>query len=262
MANRSKLDELHDLWDALADYPASQTDAAMARLMTTLCGWLGADDALWIGAVRMTNGTGGQRDPQHGWRGRVVRRLKPPSPEIMAKTIQAMRTQDTDPGLTSRAIAKTAGAFRVHRLRDGFVDFAALKRTAHYRVFYREAQIADRLWAALPVNDDAESYFVFDHIGTSRRFSAADVGLVTHALRGIKWFHRQLLLSHGLLVAREPLSPVQREVLLGLLTGKARKAIAAALGKTEGTVHQYSLELYRKFGVRRRSELMALWLGQ
>lgn len=257
----SRLDQLHDLWDALADYPASQPDAALVHLMKTLAGWLGAADVLWIGAVRMSDGAAARSDPQHGWRGRLVRRLNPPTPEIMQKTVQAMRQQDTDPGLTTRAIAAKAGAFRVHRLRDGFVDFAALKRTRHYQVFYREPRIVDRMWAALPVNGDAESHFVLDHIGTSRRFSAADVALLTHALRGIKWFHRQLLLSHGLLVAQNPLSPVQRRVLLLLLTGKTEKAIAAQLGQTPGTTHQYAVALYRKFGVKGRAGLMALWLG-
>ena len=175
--------------------------------------------------------------------------------------MRAMREQDVDPGLTTRAIVTKAGTFRVHRLRDGFVDFAELQRTAHYNVFYRETRIVDRMWAALPVNADSESYFVFDHVGSRRRFSVADVALVQHALRGIKWFHRQILLSHGLLIARHPLSPTQRRVLLELLTGKTEKAIAAALGQTPGTTHQYAVELYRKFGVKGRNRLTALWLG-
>jgi DNA-binding CsgD family transcriptional regulator len=255
------LQALYGLWDALADYPASQADAALVHLMKTLAGWLRADDVLWIGAVRMMSGATARRDAQLGWRGRIVRRLHPPPPEVLRKSMQAMREQDTDPGLTSRAIAARAGAFRVHRLRDGFVDFGALKQTKHYRVFYREPRIVDRMWEALPVNGDAESYFVFDHIDTARRFSAADVARVTHALCAVKWFHRQILLSHGLLVAQQPLSPVQRRVLLMLLSGKSEKAVAAGLGQTPGTTHQYAVELYRKFGAKGRAGLMALWLG-
>jgi hypothetical protein len=54
-------------------FPPQEIDAALAHLMKTLCDWLGADNALWVGGVRMAHGAAARRDPQHGWRGRVVR---------------------------------------------------------------------------------------------------------------------------------------------------------------------------------------------
>jgi DNA-binding CsgD family transcriptional regulator len=245
----------------LADAPAAQADAALVQAMQTMCRWLQADDGFWVGGVRIADGATARRDPQHGWRGRIVRRLHP-TPVTAALTQRAMREQDNDPGMTTRALTSRAGVFRVHRLRDGFIDFSAFRRTAHYRAFYESAGIVDRLWVALPVNQDTESHFVFDHIRSKRRFRNADAHLIGFALRGIKWFHRQLLLSHGLLAAQTPLSPAQRRVLLLLLTGKSEKAIAAALGFTVGTTHQYVAELFRKFGVNGRAGLMALWLGR
>ena len=265
MAARSPLrpqpGNVHALWDALADFPAAQSDAALAYLKETLCGWLGADHALWVGAVRVTSGAAARRDPQHGWRIRASRHLRPTA--AGAKRIRrGMWEQDTEPPMTSRAMLASAGtAFRVRTLHDGLVDLAAFRRTAHYRLFYEAIGVRDRLFAAFPVNRDVESCLIVDRITSPRRFSAADIELAGRALRGLKWFHRQLLLSHGLPVAREPLSPAQRRVVLLLLGGRTEKAIAKELGLAAGTVHQYAVDVYRKLSVKGRTELAALWLG-
>ena len=93
-------------------------------------------------------------------------------------------------------------------------------------------------------------------------FTESERDVIAFALRGIKWFHRQLLLSHGLLVANTPLTPVERHVLQGLLTGLAEKEIAAAQGHSYHTTHRHVSSIFRKFGVNNRSALMALWLGR
>lgn len=261
---RARLDAVHRLWDELADFPASETDAALIHLLRTLCGWLRADDAMWIGAVCLLHGAAARRDGQHGWRGRVLRRLTHPAPELLARSLQAMREQDTDPGLTTRAIVRRAGEFRVYRLRDGFIDFEAFRRTAHYDTFYKGMGIHDRMWVLFPVNADIESCFVFDHVGSKRRFTGADAALAEQALRAIKWFHHKLMLGHGLSVAGtgDALSPAQRKLISQLLTDRTEKEIAVALGLSPGTVHQYAVQLYQRFGVKGRAGLMALWLGR
>jgi len=251
---------IHALWDELADFPASRSDAGLEHLMRSLCRWLRADNAFWVGAVRMTDGDAAKHDPQHGWRGRAVRPLRP-GPAIDARLRQALREQDTAPPLTLCALTARAGAFRVHRMHDGFIDLAAFRRTGHYRRFYEAPGVTDRLWAAAPIGRDAESWLVFDRIRKARPFSAGDAALAASALGGIKWFHRQLLLSHGLPLTRDPLPPAQRRVLLQLLGGRTEKHIAEELGLTAGTTHQYTVALYRKFAVKGRAELAALWLG-
>lgn len=259
--DRERLAKIHVLWDEVADFPAANCEDALLHLMQTLCRWLRADDAFWVGAVRLGGSDGAAADPQHGWRGRAVRHLRP-SPEIESISRRAAREQDHDPGMTSCALAASAGGFRVHRMRDGFIDFAAFQSTAHYDAFYRARRLDDRLWTVFPVNADAESYIVLDRYRTRRRFSAAEAELAGSASRGVKWLHRNLLLSHGLLVADRPLSPGLRKLLGLLLTEKSKKEIAYALGLTTGTTHQYTLEIYRRFGVNSRAGLMALWLGR
>ena len=56
------------------------------------------------------------------------------------------------------------------------------------------------------------------------------------------------------------LSPRLRQTLDGLLNGEAEKQIAARLGLSRSTVHEYVGYLYRHFGVQGRAELMAYFL--
>jgi DNA-binding NarL/FixJ family response regulator len=85
--------------------------------------------------------------------------------------------------------------------------------------------------------------------------------LVAQALRGIKWFHRQLLLGHGFGASEKPITVAERRIIKGLLSGATEKVIAEEANLTCGTVHQYATRIYRKFGVNGRAEFMALWLG-
>ena len=69
------------------------------------------------------------------------------------------------------------------------------------------------------------------------------------------------MLHHGLLIARRPLTPMERRVVSLLLTERGEKEIAHDLDLTLATTHTYITELFRKFGVSGRAGLTALWLG-
>src|SRR5262245_34744411 len=142
-ASTAQLNSVHLLWDELADFPITQTDAALVYLLKKICGWIDAGNGLWVGGVRVGNGTLAPADHAHGWRGRVVRQLME-TPLLHQKTKIAMRQQDTDPGMTTRALTACAGVFRMQRLHDGFVDIEAFKATAHYQTLYERVGITDR----------------------------------------------------------------------------------------------------------------------
>jgi DNA-binding CsgD family transcriptional regulator len=57
--------------------------------------------------------------------------------------------------------------------------------------------------------------------------------------------------------ADQVLRPRHRETLEWLLTGATEKEIAAGLGLSVHTVHQYVKAIYRRFGVTSRAQLMA-----
>jgi DNA-binding CsgD family transcriptional regulator len=157
-------------------------------------------------------------------------------------------------------IAAQAGLFRARRLCD-VVPPEWLASEA-YRAHYDDCDRADAIYVAFPVNADAESWFGVFRTHRQPPFTTQERDTLAYALRGIKWFHRQLLLSHGLLVAGTPLTDAERSVLQSLLSGKTEKQIAAELGQSPHTTHGHVTALYRKFGVGNRPALMALWLGQ
>jgi DNA-binding CsgD family transcriptional regulator len=64
-------------------------------------------------------------------------------------------------------------------------------------------------------------------------------------------------LASGTQPGLHQLSPRLRDTLRGLLAGEAEKQIAARLGLSRTTLHDYVGEVYRRFGVAGRAELMA-----
>ncbi len=256
-----KNEEIFKLWDELSDIGSHETDAALNFCMKHLCEWVGAKNAFWIGTVRMVHDTGEQPDPMHGWRIRGIQYMDQAYLDpVRIRT--AMQTGQLDPGKTNLALAAGSGRFRAYRLQAGqLVDVASFKKTAHYDFYYGKQGISDRLWVLFPVGADVESIFCFDRYGEQGHFGDSDLELVALALRGIKWFHRQLLLNHGLGICVEPLTAAERRVKQGLLSGAAEKDIAQQLTLSPGTVHQYAMRIYRKFGVKGRTEFMALWLS-
>jgi DNA-binding CsgD family transcriptional regulator len=56
------------------------------------------------------------------------------------------------------------------------------------------------------------------------------------------------------------LSPAERQVALLLLKGYGHKQAAAQLGRSERTIRQHAVEVYRKAGLQGRAELAAFFL--
>jgi DNA-binding CsgD family transcriptional regulator len=61
----------------------------------------------------------------------------------------------------------------------------------------------------------------------------------------------------GLAPPKWHLSPRQVETLQHLLAGRSEKEVAIALGRSVHTVHVYVKEIYGRFGVQSRAELLA-----
>lgn len=250
------------LWDALSDFGSSAADEALRYCMKSICAWIGADNAFWLGTVRMVQGKHATTDSRSGWRIGAIEALK--HARTSHRRIEASKQvfRSDDPGDTTRAVLAGAGSFRVHSLRTGLVDLRAFQKTEHYDFFYRKPGIRDRIWVVFPINADTESCFCFDRYGSTGQFSANALNTAAETLRGIKWFHRQLLLSHGLGVSIESITPAERRVLRELLSGAPEKEIAARLGLTPATTHQYVARIFRKFGVSGRANLMSLWVSK
>jgi DNA-binding CsgD family transcriptional regulator len=272
----------YSLWQRLAAFPAAESDHALRYLKEWLARELAADNVTWIGAVRALRGAAANDDAFFGWRLRARRPLRPDSasyqqllknyydPHHYGKRTPsyyacAQGDKTDHVGIAERASLAGAGRFRVHRLRDGSIDFAAFRRTPHYRLYYRDHGIVDRMTIAFPVSADAESFLLLDRQdvdGKGRRpFTARDAALAGGAVRGAPELHRRMFLGHGLVASDKLLSPTERRVLHLLLTSRSEKQIAAATGQSCATLHKYVVALYKRFRVSGRAGLVSQWLG-
>lgn len=250
-------ERIHTLWDELADLDAAHFDAIANRLMVGLCELVDGQNAVWIGGVRL--GDAFPEDPVKGWRAPVVRYLYPTQPLDDAAKEQAKNLNRGVADETTVANVAGAGRFRAHRLRDLVSD--EWFESYYYHYYFRSIGHDDAVFVAFPINEDAESWFgVFRGTGKPG-FTTEERDTLAYALRGIKWFHRQLMLSHGLLIASTPLTPAERRVLQLLLSRASEKDIGRSLGLTTNSAHQVVVAVFRKFGVNSRAALMSLWLG-
>jgi len=153
-----------------------------------------------------------------------------------------------------------AGHFRTNRLAD--LVPPEWFQGDYYKTYYLAHNHHDAIWAGVPINADTEIYFGIYRHTPEQGFSTLDRDIVAYALRGLRWFFRQQMLSHGLLLTTSPLTRTEHAVLQGLLQGLPEKQIAANVGQSPNTTHEYVTRIFRKYAVRNRSALMALWLGQ
>lgn len=249
-------ERIHSLWDELAAFEAAESDGALMHLLKSVAVMVDAQNAYWLGAVRMTDDT---RDPLLGWRPRVIRCLYP-SPNDEKFSRQRIRSVGRGEIDESRvAHARLAGTYRARRLCD--LACADWFNSETYQGYVGRG-VHDSLVVAAPVTTLAEAYYGFLRMRKRDPFTEAQRDIAFYALRGLTWFHRQVLLAHGLLMARSPLSPMERRALALPLTDRSEKLIAADLGVSPATAHTCVRDVLRKFGVSGRNGLIAFWLGR
>jgi DNA-binding CsgD family transcriptional regulator len=99
-----------------------------------------------------------------------------------------------------------------------------------------------------------------------RRLGQARVRLAVDQAERDQWRARATRLLRGLAEEidaqfdRWSLTPSERQVALLLLKGLGHKEAAAALGRSERTVRQHAVAVYRKSGLAGRAELSAFFL--
>lgn len=253
----SVYETIHRLWDELSDFEVGQSDRAVFHLMESLCNLTEAWNAAWIGSVRL--GEDHEDDPLQGWRVPVVQRLyavaHQPNEELYKEMQLCWERREIDPSFLISM--EGLGNFRYYSLRQSMLP--EWFESPFYKHFYGSIGTYDMVFIGFPLNQDAESHFGFH---SRKAFTNEEMTLLAYALRGIKWFHRQIMLSHGLLVTSSRLMPSERKVLQLLLTDASEKQIAERLGLAVSTTHQYVTGIFRKFGVRSRAGLMSLWLNR
>lgn len=259
----SHLGRIFALWDELSALGASNHRTGLTCCMERMADWIGAREAFWVAIVHVLKDRRDDRgDPLLGWRIRAIEPLHAhyPDPDHDRELVRQTRFL-RPPGATNMALAAGVGRFRAYTLQSGeLVDLDAFRRTEHYDFYYRRLGVHDRMWVAFPVDADAESVFCFDRFGDQAAFTRDELGLAAFTLRGLKWFHHQLLLGSGVGLCAEPLTDSERRIIPLLLSGASERDMAGLLRLSPGTLHQYATRVYRKFGVRGRVEFVAMWL--
>jgi len=255
------MEAIHRLWDEMADFGADQAQAATRHLKSTLCREVGAWNATWGGAVRLEKGPfhSSTDDPLGGWRVAVTQLLHPIAPRSEEGPFRDILDQwdrrEIDPSFLLPM--RSVGQFRNYSFRRDLPP--EWFDSPFYRSHYASIGVHDAVFVGFPINADAESHFGFY---SHQTFRQADIDLLSYALRSLKWFHRQIMLTSGVLIAESPLTPAEHRVLKLLLTEASEKQIAEQIGLAVSTVHQYVVTVFRKYGVNSRAGLMSLWLAQ
>ena len=129
-------------------------------------------------------------------------------------------------------------------------------RSISYNEYLRLAKIDHRLISVCQVSDEgAINAIHLQRAPGERDFSPREQRL-------LNFFHEELgrLIGRSLVSALEPdpekLSPRLRQTLACLLEGDSEKQVAARLGLSQATTHQYVTALYRRFAVRSRAQLL------
>ncbi|GLQ97758.1 hypothetical protein GCM10007863_21780 [Dyella mobilis] len=250
-------EEVHSVWDKLSDFGADQSAAAVNYLITFLCGRVEAWNATWAGGICFAGGR--EDDPLKGWRVGAMQALHAIEPHTddghFKEILRIWDRREIDPSFLLPM--QGLGKFRTYSFRRELPQ--AWFDSAFYERYYASVGTYDAVFVAFPINEDCESHFGFY---SRKTFSDVEIAVLAYALRGIKWFHRHLLLGHGLLMVSSPLTPSERKILQLLLTDATEKRIASQAGMTPATTHQYIVGIYRKFGVSSRAGLMSLWLNR
>jgi DNA-binding CsgD family transcriptional regulator len=145
----------------------------------------------------------------------------------------------------------------VTRTRRQLVPDASWYRSPGFNDYRRKAHVDHQLTSMCHTSPPVAISMICVHR------AVGDRDYTSRERRLLHFFHTELrpLVGTSLVSALEPsprgLSPRLRQTLACLLQGDSEKQVAARLGVSQATTHQYVTMLYRRFGVCSRAQLMA-----
>jgi DNA-binding CsgD family transcriptional regulator len=151
-------------------------------------------------------------------------------------------------GLTGRLVT---------RVRRQLIDDTAWYRSPSFNEFRKVAGVDQCVYSVHPLGPGGMFHLIDLHRSLGERAFSPRERRLLHL------YHEELGRLIGTALARPDaqrqagLSPRLRQTLDRLLQGDSEKQVAACLGLSRPTVHQYVTALYRHFGVNSRAELLA-----
>lgn len=155
-----------------------------------------------------------------------------------------------------RALPRKAGSAVTHTRRQ-LVPDREYYRSPVFDRYFRPGHVGHRLVSIFPTpGGRAVSLLHLHRLANARDFSGRERTV-------LEFLHNEMgpLVGRALVSAAEPtpghLSPRLRQTLACLIEGDTEKQVAARLGLSYATVHQYVTAVYRRFGVTSRGQLLA-----
>jgi DNA-binding CsgD family transcriptional regulator len=255
----AEYEQIHRLWDELSEFGAGDWETALTHMLQRLSELIPASNAAWMAAVRISVDAPPE-DPLRGWRPRTMRLLRPELAIDASLKAGVNRLKRGEVDVTTIRSMQEAGSFRVYKLSE--LASEDWFHSHFYNALYESSGKRDALYSFVPVNSYAEAVISLFRDSSLPLFTNREKELAGYALRSLKWFHRRVLLGHGLMLAHMPLTETERRVLRALLGGGSEKLIASELGMSFSATHEHVANIYKKFAINSRAELMALWLGK
>jgi DNA-binding CsgD family transcriptional regulator len=115
------------------------------------------------------------------------------------------------------------------------------------------------MWAS---SEDHAIFLIVHRSQSDPAFRGDETTMVSLMLRAVAPFADRAMAERAMAGPHEDLSPREREVLLMLLGGDSEKQVAAGLSRSINTVHTFVRQIYRRYNVSSRGELMAQFVDQ
>ena len=205
-----------------------------------LCQLVGAKLGLWLGLEEQRDGSLKLCETVDvGW--------SSPGERAMFTAYLDAQPASVDPSHAPLAIGMRAHTHVTTRRAD-VIDARSWYRSPHVQDYRRAGGVDDFIYAGRWLGAHHMRGLSLHRPWGDRPFRPHDVALVDAFTREVIWQHEP----------RGPqLSPRLAQVLAGLTRGLSEKLVADELSLSTHTVHQYVKDLYRRFGVRSRGELLA-----
>jgi DNA-binding NarL/FixJ family response regulator len=143
--------------------------------------------------------------------------------------------------------------------RSELIDDKKWRASEHYQNLRKAFDLDDTLYARIAVPGKV-IILALMRGEDQKPFTERECQLVDLCLSQMAWPYQPDDAPSDPRVAA--LQPRLRKVMQHLLEGDAEKQVAAKLGLSKHTVHEYVKMIYQQLGVSSRSELLSQWVGR
>ena len=238
------------------------TNKMLSRYQTYVQYELAAQQCFWLATYKGEYGRENwQHEKMHGWQ--IMAFATPAGCDadfVKAQSDAYLATvRERGPDFLAEFALAHAGSSRVHSLADIREERANSEDWIDEHLMNQE--VGERIVGVCNLSPIAESYILVGRKEGEPPFDASDAERLRTLILDFPRVHHWLMLERGLVApAKKPFSPREQEVVRGLLGNEDEGAIADRLGISQGTAHNYIVDIFRNFGVTSRLEMNQLWL--